>query len=299
MGIMKKLILTSLLLTNYSYAAVGELTLHFIPSPVGMDWSSPSKLAKSAFMNRISLKPRFIGHVFVELKCGDQHELTGMSGKRFDYLNQLLIEQKGLGILYHSFEGALEEREKILPELKGYLETGHSNFVTFLLNQGQCQRALTYLSEYRENNVGRHYGLANRPRHGEGAGCTAFAVSFPDVLNILDQDMKESWSQTVNIPLELAGPPLNKEGVSFFKVMFNAGSWSQENQKHQKLTFWDPDKMHQWVKKKVAQTPQDFSVLTVEGTKGVVIDKSHHPSPQEPIWQQQLDPKNPKTTVTN
>ena len=112
-------------------------------------------------------------------------------------------------------------------------------------------------------------------------------------------NMKESWSQTVNIPLALAGPPLNKEGVSFFKVMFNASSWSQENEKHQKLTFWDPDKMHQWVEKKVAQTPENFSVLTIKGTKGVVIDKSHLPTPQESIWLQQLDPNNPKTTVKN
>lgn len=297
---MKKLLLLSLLFASEIHAnTLNELTLHFIPSPVGMDWSSPSSLAKSALKNRISFKPRFIGHVFVELKCGTTHELTGMAGKKFDYLNQLLVEQKGLGILFHSFEGGLEDKEKIEPELKEFQKNGYSNFVSFKLNDNQCQRASQYLKEYREKNVGRHYGLANRPRMGEGAGCTAFGVSFVDVLNILDQDMKEAWSQTVNIPLEFAGPPLKEEGVGLFKVMFNAGSWAKENEKHQKLTFWDPDRMHSWVKLKAEKKVGEYEIVKSQNSVGVVIDKSHFPVPVEPIWMQQLNPENKKQTVKN
>lgn len=287
---MKKFIFLTLLLASQTWA--NELTLHFIPSPEGMDWSSPSKLAKSALMNRISFKPRFIGHVFVELKCGTSHELTGMTGKKFDYLNQLLIEQKGLGILYHSFEGGLEEKEKIEPELKKFKVEGYSNFVSFLISENQCQRVTTYLKEYREKNVGRHYGLANRPRMGEGAGCTAFGVSFPDVLNILDQEMKEAWSQTVNIPLEFAGPPLKEKGVGLFKVMFNASEWAKDSEKHQRLTFWDPDKMHSWVKLKASKKVGDYSIVKSENAVGVVFDKRHFPVPAEPIWMQQVSNEN-------
>ncbi len=253
-----------------------------------MDWSTPSMLAKSALVNRISMKPRFIGHVFVELKCGASHELTGMVGKNFDYLNQLLVEQKGLGILFHSFEGTLEEKEKIEPELKKFKDEGYSNFVSFLLNDGQCTRAMTYLKEYRKKNVGRHYGLANRPRMGEGAGCTAFGASFPDVLNILDQEMKEAWSLSINIPLEFAGPPLKEEGVSIFKIMFNAGEWAKENQKHQKLMFWDPDRMHRWVKLKASKKVGDYKIVKDGKADGVVFDKKHFPVPMEPIWMQQV-----------
>jgi hypothetical protein len=295
---MIKLIVSLLLLNSYAFASSqNELTLHFIPSPVGMDWTTPSTLAKSALLNRISLKPRFIGHVFVELECGEEHELTGMTGKKFDYLNQLLIEQKGLGILYHSFEGGLEDKEKILPELTKFQKDGYSTFVKFILNPKQCLRASTYLKEYRKNNVGRHYGLSNRPRHGEGAGCSAFGVSFVDVLDILDQDMRDHWSQTVNIPLEYAGPPLRDQGVSLFKVMFNASSWAKESDKHQKLTFWDPDKMHQWVKKKVSLKQELYKIIKIKNADGVVFDKSHFPVPEGPIWLQQLDPTDPKKTL--
>lgn len=285
-NLMKILLLAVLLISKLSLA--NELTLYMVPSPVGMDWSTPSSLAKSAFQNRISFKPRFMGHVFVELKCGTTHELTGMVGKSFDYLNQLLVNQKGLGILYHSFEGQLEEKKDIQKELSEYFKTGHTNFLKILLNDQQCSRALTYLKEYRAQNVGRYYGLANRPRHGEGAGCTAFGTSFLDVLNLIDEDMRENWSQTVNIPLELAGSPLTQESVSLIKIMFNAGSWAKENEKHQKLTFWDPDRMFAWVKNKAAKPHQSYAVTKIQNSVGIVMDKSHIPAPEEPIWQQEI-----------
>lgn len=289
---MKILLLTLLLYSGFTFA--NELTLYIIPSPAGMDWSTPSSLAQSAFKNRISFKPRFMGHVFVELQCGKTHELTGMVGKNFDYLNQLLVNQRGLGILYHSFEGQLEEKEDIQKELAEYFKTGHTNFLKIILNEQQCSRALTYLQEYRSQNVGRYYGLANRPRHGEGAGCSAFGTSFLDVLNLIDEDMREGWSQTVNIPLELAGAPLTEKSVSLLSVMFNSGSWAKENEKHQKLTFWDPDRMFAWVKNKAAKQHQSYTVSKIENSLGIVMDKSHIPSPEEPIWLQEIDMKTSK-----
>lgn len=259
-----------------------------------MDWSSPSQLAKSALMNRLAFQPHFMGHVWVELKCGSNHDITGMIGQNFDYLTQLLLNNRGLGILYHSFDGRLEDKADIEKEKTEYLSKGGMNFITFKLSEGQCSRATSYLNEYRKNNVGRYYGLANRPRFGEGAGCSAFGASFPDVLNILDQEMKEAWSYSVNIPLELAGPPLKDEGVSLFKVMFNSGSWASDNQPHKKLSFWDPDKMYKWVNEKVAQKQSSYTVTKIQNVDGVIFDKSHVPVPEEPIWLQNLDPKDPK-----
>ncbi len=286
----KILFLFLLLTSNSLWSKTQELTLYFIPSPLGMDWSSPVNLTFSAVKNIIQFKPRFMGHVFVELKCGETHELTGMTSKTFDYMNQLIIEGKGLGILYHSFEGRLEDKNLVQAELKTYLKSGHTNFGRFLLNEKQCQRVTRYLQEYRKNNIGRHYGLANRPRYGEGAGCTAFGVSFLDVLGLLDQDMKESWSQTINVPLEFSGPPVNQRSVNLLSVLMNAHAWAPENTPHKKLTFWDPDKMHQWVKQKVRLKQNSYSILKVENAEGVVFDKGHFPAPEGPIWLQHLDP---------
>jgi hypothetical protein len=283
---MKKLTLLFLWLPLNLWAQNNSLTLYFAPSPVGMDWSSPANLAWSALKNRLSMKSRFMGHVFVEFQCGKERELTGMVGKNFDYLNQLLIESRGLGILYHSFEGKLEDKKDLDQELPKHLKDGRVNFARFLLNNGQCQRLTNYLKEYRAQNVGRYYGLANRPLYGEGAGCSAFGASFLDVAGIMDTEMKETWSNSVNIPMEFAGPPIKDERVSLFKVMFGAKKWAREEEPHRKLMFWDPDRMFKWVNDKVKKaTPNNgYSVLKIDQSVGVVFDKSHLPVPQSPIW---------------
>jgi hypothetical protein len=292
---MKKSILTLFLIfTSLLSQADTAMTLYFIPSPLGIDWTTPSSLAMSAAKNKISLKSRFMGHVFIELDCDGQKELTGMRGKNFDYIHQLLINSRGLGILYHSFDGMLEEKSESETEIKELAETGERiNFVRFKLNSQQCTRAITYLKEYREKNVGRYYGLANRPLYGEGSGCSAFGASFVEVAGLMNQDFKDAWSQTVNIPLEFAGPPLREEGVNLFKLMLNASRWASENEPHQKLMFWSPDLMFNWVQKQLALAPENkqFSVMEIGKAKGLVFDKSHLPAPSGPIWQQHLDPK--------
>lgn len=271
--------------------AQNQLTLYFVPSPKGMDWTSPANLAWSALKNKVSMKPRFMGHVFVEFQCGTEREITGMVGKNFDYLNQLLVKGRGLGILFHSFDGQLEEKTEVDAELAGYFKTGYVNFARFLLNDGQCSRISEYLKVYREKNVGRHYGLANRPRFGEGAGCSAFGASFVDVIGVLDQDLKDAWSHSVNIPMEFAGPPLRDESVNLFKLMLNAGKWAEEKEAHKKIFFWDPDRMFKWTNEKIAKQTGNYKVMSIENTKGVVFDKTHLPAPGGPIWLQHTEVK--------
>jgi hypothetical protein len=271
------------LLFSSSWVHAQELTLYAIPSPRGMDWSTPRSLLISSALNRLSFKSRFMGHVFVELKCQEDYQLTGMVGKHFDYLRQLLIEGRGLAIFYHSFAGRLELQPDVEQEIKELAAIDRINFVRFKLNQDNCQRLSTYLKEYRQLNVGRYYGLANRPLYGEGAGCTAFGVSFLAAAGILDQEFVERWSQTVNIPLKYSGPPLRDEKVNLLRLLF-AWQWASEEEAHQKLHFWDPDRMYQWIAARLAQPGPGLNVVNSLGAKGLEIDKSHFPAPAEPIW---------------
>jgi hypothetical protein len=291
---MKKFIL---LLTLFSYNLMANtspsLTLYFIPSPLGIDWTTPSTLAWTALKNKISFKSRFMGHVFVEVQCEGEKQLTGMKGKNFDYLNQLLVNGRGLGILYHSFDGTLEEKGEAEEEIKELAEDGERlNFVRYKINQGQCERAMTYLKEYREKNVGRYYGLANRPLYAEGSGCSAFGASFIEVTGLMNQEIKDAWSQTINIPLEFSGPPLKEQGVNLLKLMMNASKWAEDREPHKKLMFWSPDLMFSWVKSQIpkATSQKEFSILQIGKAQGLFYDKSHLPAPSGPIWQQHLDP---------
>ncbi len=274
-------------------AAESSLTLYFIPSPHGMDWSTPASLAKSAAMNRFSFKSRFIGHVWAEVQCGEQHILTGMIGKKFDYFNQLLIENKGLGILFHSFEGTLEDKKDIQEEMVELTKAGRINYARFILNQKNCQRLVTYAEEYKKNNVGRHYGLSNRPRYAEGAGCSAFGASFLDVAGILDTEIIEQWSKTINIPLELSGPPVRDEGVSLLKVILSASSWAKPTDDHKKIFFFDPDSMYNWAQQRISSSESlgDYKTEEKNGMKGIVFDRSNRPAPESPIWIQSKDPQ--------
>jgi hypothetical protein len=109
--------------------------------------------------------------------------------------------------------------------------------------------------------------------------------------------MKDSWSHSVNIPHDLAGPPLTSEKVSLFKILFQSGSWARENEKHHKLFFWDPDKMHLWVKRKITEKHSGYDIKKVGQSMGIIVDKSQYPVTHGPIWLQQLNPKNPKETL--
>jgi hypothetical protein len=280
-----------LTLISTKLMAQNHLTLYFVPSPKGMDWSSPANLAWSAIKNKVSMKSRFMGHVFVEFQCGDKREITGMVGKNFDYLTQLIIHGRGLGILFHSFDGELERQAEIDAELADYFKTGYVNFSRFLLNDGQCKRIGEYLQVYREKNVGRYYGLANRPRYGEGSGCSAFGASFLDVAGLLDQEITDAWSHSVNIPMKYAGPPLRDESVNLLSLMWNASSWAAEKDEHKKIFFWDPDRMFKWTNERIKAKDPRYKVLAIEKTQGLLIDKSHLPAPLGPIWLQHLEMK--------
>lgn len=284
-----------LLLPLPAVAGENHLTLHFLPSPAGLDWSSPQNLAWSALKNRLTFSKRFIGHVFVDLKCSDKRELAGMSSENFDYINQLFFQNRGLGILYHSFEGKLETTEELEPELTGLLKEGKVNFNRFLLNDAQCSRLMTYFSEYKQHKVGRYYGLANRPLYGEGAGCSAFGVSFLEVAEIMDEEMRDNWGNIINIPLEYAGPPLRNEGISIFKVLAGADSWALEKHPHRKLFFWDPDRMYRWTSDKLkGVVPARMKKMELEKAQGLVLDMTAKPVPPRPIWHQGQDPNNQK-----
>lgn len=286
-------LLLSLSFQGFAMTPESDLTLYFIPSPHGMDWSSPASLAKSAALNRFSFKSRFIGHVWAEVRCGEKSVLTGMVGKKFDYFNQLLIQSKGLGILFHSFEGRMEDEKDIREEMKELVEAGRINYARFLLSKDNCQRLITYAEEYKKNDVGRYYGLSNRPRFAEGSGCSAFGASFLDVAGILDTEILEEWSKTVNVPLELSGPPVREEGVSLLKVMISANSWAKPTEEHKKIFFFDPDSMYNWAQRRITSTESlgDYKIEERQKMKGIVFDRTNRPTPGGPIWLQHQDPQ--------
>jgi hypothetical protein len=252
-----------------------KLTLYFIPSPRPLDWSSPTSLSRTILKNQIIRKSRFMGHVNVKLEHNGNEIFTGMVAKDIDTARSLLFRKKiGLGIIYHSFEGKLESKEELDIELGKYLEDGNKriNFIQYKISNSMGDRVQEYLETFKELQLDSYYGLVNSPLHGEGAGCSAFGASVAAIMDELNEEVTQAWSNQVLVPMHLTGEPVTQNKVSFFSLLLKNHTWANKNEDHKELFFWDPDLMWSWVEKKL--NTDEYTTLQVQNTKGLYKDIS-------------------------
>lgn len=218
-----------------------------------IDWTSPRSLATSTIWNTILSRQRTLGHVAVELSCKKEYVLTGQTGDTSKRFSLLLGKGYGLGILFHKFPGRLETEELLSKEiLRRFKENDNLAAVTFKLQEPTCQALIEYFRDFKSRNVQKYYGLDLRPLHQEGAGCSAFAMSFLKVGNLMLPDFFQYWSYELNIPKELVGGPKTQQRVSIWKLILPwiNHSWLSPDEKNGvPIFFWDPDSMYRWTQK--------------------------------------------------
>jgi len=292
-----KILLLFIILSNFNFGfSQNTLTLFNTPSPLVLDWTTPTSLAKDAAKNYLAAKilpfiyhRRYIGHVNVELICEEKRLFTGMTAIKMNALKELW-NGRGFGILYHSFEGKLED-ESTWNEIQTLLDRKISNFVQFDISQKTCQKLTTYFQEYKKYNIEDHYGLVHRPLYGEGAGCSAFAISFLEVAGLMKEEYKDKWSNIVNVPLIYSGAPLTKKKISLFSLFTQNISWAKEPEGLKTLLYWSPDLIHQWVNNKVKSYHENknlYSLKKIKNSKGIVINATHIES-THPTWKEQFN----------
>lgn len=270
------------------------MTLYFIPSPKGLNWDNPTALVRDIVKNRISLDNRFLGHVIIELDYYNEknehiHFITGVSSNLLNTPSLILKDKIGFGIIFYSFDGYLENKEKLKHELAQRFQKGNKaiNFAKFKINISTAKRAEQYLSEYSKHDISNYFGLVNSPLHGEGAGCATFGASFMDVAGLLEKEHKKHWSNCIKVPDKLIGNPIHENKVSFLGLLFGQHSWATKDEKHHEIFFWDPDLMHRWAEMKLGQYHPDESEYSLEVKKnstGVVYDMTHKETPTGPIF---------------
>jgi hypothetical protein len=271
-----------------------ELTLYFIPSPKGLNWNTPTSLSRDIVKNKLAFQSHFMGHVNIELKYTNEdgkeiHILTGMVARDLNAASLLFKDGIGLGVVYHSFPGKLENKEELTPELDSYFKIGNKkiNFAKYLINNSTAKRIEEYVTQYAEADLGRYYGLVNSPLHGEGAGCSAFGASFMDVAGLLEDEHRKHWANCVKVPHAISGAPLKEKKVSFFKILLGNHSWANESEDHHELFFWDPDLMHAWVERAITnhnQTMSEYTLVKNQESTGIVFDVTHKETPTGPIF---------------
>lgn len=271
-----------------------ELVLFFYPSP-GLDWTNPKGLTFTTARNKLLGYSRGIGHVTVLVRSPERTELTGMTQThKNEGRAEVLWRGYGLGILLHNFVGELEERAELEPELsKRSRRAGKLSFLRVLANKEITNRLFTYIDEYRTKEYGRCYGMKNRPLHGEGSGCSAFAASFLETAGLLYEDFHKEWTRTFNIPSELIGGPVTGKKVSVLTMLRRAKRWAQEGEPHEKGFFWDPDLMHEWLlrthekARPTGSVKADFGKLEVDHwntSPGLVLDARGSTPPSGKIF---------------
>ena len=268
-------------------ARADELTLYVFPSP-GIDWSSPSSLAADTLAFGMT-KKRSIGHVTVELTCGGNapfHIMTGVSQvTNVESAKVLFLQGYGLGILFYDFKGESELEKDLTPELQTRFDSGKLSFINYKINHKTCERLETYVTEYLARGYDKHYGLTNRPLHGEGSGCSAFALSFLELAGIVEPEYSENKSLLV--PRAIVGGPTTKQDVPIEWVLLWS-RWAHKNEANIPLSFWDPDLMNDWIKKtweKELSAPSGRYKLETHGNAvGLTLDRRKVKTPQGPIW---------------
>lgn len=283
----------------------GELSLYVMPAyPVHMNWESPRKLFLSSIKGSLFNGALTIGHVSVGVNCGMEDEsstpstqiLSGAVPVSGSTAARLLLTRKvGLSLLEGSWAGTTESAESVKNSFK--ITNGkpkRMSVITFLIPESSCQRLVQYFKEYSAT-PNLYYGNSPRPRRKEGAGCTAFGVSFLEVAGIMNEEFAREWAVTVRVPQTLMAGYLGKSKVRNREILGSSFSreWARESDPHMKLTTFEPYLMHQWVMK-LMESPETMRALGGEvtdrlpyglhGLHAIRFDRRSVPTPVEPIF---------------
>lgn len=289
---MKKLFLTLLTFVTFSVSA-DELTLSFIRSPLGINWANPNTMAVSTIKNSLvpmSKRAFSISHVFVDLKCdsiGYQRK-AGMTSTTDEDRDLIMKKGYGFGVIFHTYPGKLENDSEIQKDLKSYEGSRRVAQLNLKINPLTCVRLKNYLEEYEAYGFGSMYsGLQARPRKGEGAGCSAFAVSFLEIAGLMQEEWKEEWMNTIHVPTRLIGGPLTGRFVNVSKIALNPFLTWNSRKPHIYLEAWNPEKMWKWTRDTWAKKSKfsGWKKSRIGKTRIISKDMSFYPIPDDPIWQ--------------
>lgn len=276
-----------------------DITIYSIPSPKGINWKSPNGLVFS-YVSNIFCSSRYrknkhpIGHMMVELKDSSRHALVGVTSIAGSGMSKkVILKGYGLGILFTTINGKLEEEDKNIPQVQQRCETGDIAFITYKIDQLVFNRLWQYLQEYKEKGYPRFYNGWNKPREGLGAGCSAFAVSFLEIGGLSHVLPANEWCVEVAVPRRLIGGRVVASYVQLIKLLFAKRWAANSNTTCMPLSLYEPTLLYNWIKKThgSAITMETIQKTSIGKAPGLIIDCSHIRPPDEPIW------KNPETVI--
>lgn len=282
------------LLTGLCSAAFArsELTVYAYPSRHGLEWRSPRSLLKSVIHNSLSHDTHAIGHMNVELTCDAQPpDFVGTTSRDPDGPKHLITKEGlGFGVLFVDMPGRFFSSAEIRPEIAERKKAGTLSFLRVAIPDQTCAKLADYLKEYRAKGYDKHYGLPNRPRHREGAGCSAFAASFLEIAGLMPDSVAKQWRRTLDVGEDLIGGPGTGHTISPASILLRPRftHWTEPSVAFRRTTFWDPELAHGWIMRQWDTGGSFPGLPTVrvleDRAKGLVVDAASIPTPKDPAF---------------
>jgi hypothetical protein len=230
-----------------------QITLFAIPSPrpAELSWKSPGKLVRRVMFSKLGQMTglgfsRSLGHAGVRIECGRdgffQGSMTNVDGSQFNDL--LMRDRIGLGMLFDDVDGRLERAEELEETLLERYDNGRVSFLRIGISEETCRGLIDYVHAYETAGVQSAYGLAARPLYREGAGCSAFSMSFLELANLIEPRYREEWSFSVRVPKDLVGGTMNPGNeVGLWRLFLLTRGWAEPDEEAFEVSGWDPTLM--------------------------------------------------------
>ena len=272
-----------------------SLTLYVIPPKKPIDWRSPRHLLTS-YINTFTAKTKYkghahpIGHIIVALKDSQKQIVCGMVAESLKPLTLMAgLKGYGLGILSAVTPGKLLEGQHNIEDIELRKTQGDLAYIRYELSSETVERLWQYLEEYKNRGYDKMYNGCNMPRAGQGAGCSAFALSFLEIAGLYQEDVHDAWQVKIDVPQHLIGGELyNMHKVNLLKV-WRCKTWANpQHNASQTIAYFEPNLMFQWIQTKwLEQANHDINSYSIELnglSKGIVFNYRNQLTLHHPIW---------------
>lgn len=236
------------------------------PSSAWLDWSSPSRLARTTVQSQIARRlyhyPSSIGHAQIAWSCQMpdgtvQKGATGQTGEEHNQGLSSLLQGWGMSLLELVYpDGHLESEAEVEQRLQTAAKANQFSWVGFQVKPTQCQRLVEFVKAYEKAGAAINYGFPVDPLLLQGGGCTSFANAAVEKAGI-PFPLRRYWTRKYDIPLHHMGRqtalpaftqlvpqarvPQANHSVSLTDFLWGEVSWARAGEPAVPFTYYDPE----------------------------------------------------------
>jgi len=236
------------------------------PSSAWLDWSSPSRLARTTLQSQIAKRlyhyPSSIGHAQIAWSCKmpDGTRLQGATGQTGEEHAQgisALTQGWGLSLLELVYnDGHLESPAEVEQRLQVGAKADQFSWLGFQVKPSQCQRLAEFVKAYDQAGAAVNYGFPVDPLKLEGGGCTSFANAAVEKAGI-PFPLNRYWLRKYEMPLTQMGRqstlpaftklvpqarvPQENRAVSLTGFLWGDISWARAGEASVTFSYYDPE----------------------------------------------------------